>query len=45
MALFSCGKGDRADVAHGYKIKGILIHLLADADGMQLMAYSAHSNE
>ncbi len=45
MALFPCGKGGLAGVAHGYKGKGILIHLLIDADGMQLTAYSDHSNE
>ena len=32
-------------MAHGYKGKGVLIHLLADAEGMPLSACSAPANE
>jgi transposase len=32
-------------VAHGYKGKGVLIHLLVDAEGMPLSACSAPANE
>ena len=35
---FSSGKGGGAEVAYGYKGKGILIHLLVDAEGMPLSA-------
>ena len=45
MALFPCGKGGGAGVAYGYKGKGVLIHLLVDADGMPLSACSAPANE
>ncbi len=40
MALFPCGKGGRAGVAHGYKGKGVLINLFVDADGIPLSASS-----
>ena len=42
---FSSGKGGGAKVAYGYKGKGILIHLLVDAQGMPLSAFSAPANE
>ena len=45
MALFPCGKGGGPGVAHGYKGKGVLIHLLVDAEGMPLSACSAPANE
>jgi transposase len=45
MALFPCGKGGGAGVAHGYEGKGVLIHLLVDAEGMPLSACSAPANE
>ena len=45
MVLFPCGKGGGAGVAHGYKGKGVLIHLLVDAEGMPLSACSAPANE
>ncbi|HET8685264.1 MAG TPA: hypothetical protein VFM18_01220 [Methanosarcina sp.] len=32
-------------MAHGYKGKGVLIHLFVDAEGMPLSAYSAPANE
>ena len=44
-ALFPPGKGGGAEVAYGYKGKGILIHLLVDAQGMPLSAFSAPANE
>jgi transposase len=44
-ALFPPGKGGGAEVAYGYKGKGVLIHLLVDAEGMPLAAYSAPANE
>lgn len=44
-ALFPPGKGGGAEVKHGYKGKGILIHLLVDAEGMPLSACSAPANE
>ncbi|MGR0481565.1 MAG: transposase [Candidatus Electronema sp. V4] len=42
---FSPGKGGGAEVSYGYKGKGVLIHLLADADGMPLSACSAPANK
>ncbi len=45
MALFPCGKGRLAGIAHVYKVKCILIHLLADADGMHLADCSAPANK
>lgn len=42
---FSSGKGGGAKVAYGYKGKGILIHLLVDAQGMPLSAFSAPADE
>lgn len=42
---FSAGKGGGADVAYGYKGKGILIHLLVDAEGMPLSAVTTAANE
>ena len=44
-ALFPSGKGGGAEVAYGYKGKGVLIHLLVDAEGMPLSACSAQANE
>lgn len=44
-ALFPPRKGGGAEVAYGYKGKGILIHLLVDAHGMPLSACSAPANE
>ena len=44
-ALFPTGKGGGDEVAYGYKGKGVLIHLLVDADGMPLSACSAPANE
>ena len=32
-------------MSHGYKGKGVLIHLLVDAEGMPLSAFSAPANE
>ena len=43
--LFPPGKGGGAEVAYGYKGKGVLIHLLVDADGMPLSACSAPANK
>ncbi|MGR0481464.1 MAG: transposase [Candidatus Electronema sp. V4] len=43
--LFPPGKGGGAEVAYGYKGKGVLIHLIADADGMPLSACSAPANK
>ncbi|MGR0480374.1 MAG: transposase [Candidatus Electronema sp. V4] len=42
---FPTGKGGGAEVSYGYKGKGVLIHLLADADGMPLSACSAPANK
>ena len=42
---FSSGKGGGAEVAYGYKGKGVLIHLLVDAQGMPLSAFSAPADE
>lgn len=42
---FSPGKGGGAEVAHGYKGKGILIHLLVDCEGMPLSAVTTAANE
>ena len=42
---FSLWERRRCEVAYGYKGKGILIHLLVDADGMPLSACSAPANE
>lgn len=44
-ALFPPGKGGGAEVAYGYKGKGVLIHLPVDAQGMPLSAFSAPANE
>ena len=41
---FSPGKGGGAEVAYGYKGKGILIHLLVDAEGMPLSAVTTAAN-
>ncbi len=41
---FSPGKGGGAEVAYGYKGKGILIHLPVDIDGMPLSAISSPAN-
>ncbi len=43
--LFPPGGGGGTEAAYGYKGKGVLIHLLADADGMPLAACSAPANE
>ncbi len=43
--LFPPGKGGGAEAAYGYKGKGVLIHLLADADGMPLPAFSAPADK
>lgn len=42
---FSPGKGGGAEVAHGYKGKGILIHLLVDSGGMPLSAVTTAADE
>jgi transposase len=44
-ALFPPGKGGGAGVAYGYKGKGILIHLLVDAEGMPVSAVTSPANE
>ncbi len=44
MALFPPGKGGGDRVERGYKGKGILIHLLVDADGMPLAALTTAAN-
>ncbi|MCW5206181.1 transposase [Desulfobulbus sp. F5] len=44
-ALFTHRKGGGAEVAYGYKGKGVFIHLLVDADGMPLSVCSAPANE
>ena len=36
MAQYPPGKGGGEDVAYGYKGKGILLHPLADGNGMPL---------
>ena len=41
---FSSGKGGGPEVACGYKGKGILIHLLVDAEGMPLSAVTTAAN-
>ncbi|MGX9725780.1 MAG: hypothetical protein ACTFAK_02925 [Candidatus Electronema sp. VV] len=43
--IFPPGKGGGAEVDYGYKGKGVLIHLLVDADGMPLSACSAPANK
>ncbi|MGX9727598.1 MAG: hypothetical protein ACTFAK_09855 [Candidatus Electronema sp. VV] len=42
---FPPGKGGGTEVDYGYKGKGVLIHLLVDADGMPLSACSAPANK
>ncbi|MCP4488144.1 MAG: transposase, partial [Gammaproteobacteria bacterium] len=42
---FSPGKGGGAEVAYGYKGKGVLIHLPVDSEGMPLSAVTAAANE
>lgn len=42
-APFPPGKGG-AEVAYGYKVKGILIHLLVDAEGLPISAVSTPAN-
>ncbi len=37
-ALFPPGKGGGAEIAYGFKRKGVLIHLLVDAEGMPVSA-------
>lgn len=44
-ALFPPGKGGGLLVEHGYKGKGILIHLLVDENGMPLAALTSPANE
>ena len=41
---FSSGKGGGAEVAYGYKGKGVLIHLPVDAEGMPLSAVTTAAN-
>ena len=41
---FSSGNGGGPEVACGYKGKGILIHLLVDAEGMPLSAVTTAAN-
>ena len=43
-ASFSPGKGGGAIVKHGYKGKGILIHMLVDGEGMPLSAGTTPAN-
>lgn len=43
-ALFPPGKGGGSLVEHGYKGKGILIHLLVDLGGMPLAALTTAAN-
>lgn len=42
---FSSGKGGGAEVAYGYKGKGVLIHLPVDAEGMQKKTRPTGRNE
>ncbi|MCP4118908.1 MAG: IS5 family transposase [Desulfobacteraceae bacterium] len=42
---FSPGKGGGAEVAYGYKGKGVLIHLPVDSEGMPLSAVTTAANE
>ena len=44
MALFPPGKGGGEGVAHGYKGKGILIHLIVEQSGMPLSACTTPAN-
>jgi transposase len=43
-AHFPPGKGGGAEVAYGYKGKGVLIHLLVDAEGMPVSAVLTPAN-
>ncbi len=43
-AHFPPGKGGGAEIAYGYKGKGIVIHLLVDAEGMPMSAFSTPAN-
>ena len=43
-ALFPPGKGGGAEVAYGFKGKGVLIHLLVDAAGMPVSAETSPAN-
>ena len=44
MALFPPRKGGGEDVAYGYKGKGILLHTLADGNGMPLSNITTPAN-
>ena len=44
MALFPPGKGGGEEVGHGYKGKGILIHTIAEGNGMPLANRATAAN-
>jgi transposase len=44
MVLFPPGKGGGEGVAHGYKGKGILIHLITEGNGMPISFCTTGAN-
>ena len=45
MVLFPPGKGGGDDVAHGYKGKGVTIHLIVDGEGMPIAESTTAANQ